>query len=467
MTDKQGIMSQKQDADQSGAIAQKMKSNDEDNNPAKRAVVAVNDEQKLAEIFKLTIDCFEEVFDYLSLKDLASIGQTCKRMKRIAGHCFLLNYEPTTAYFHNGGFNYNRVKIDCFSNLIQNVFFNYEDATNDQTINFITLLKQFTSIKGLEIADVHLTMAWINEMEAILCEAESLTLVFSDCEENVFDAFVAACPKVKYLSLAQETNETHWLHKIFPALEHIQLCGFDWDETPALKTFFELNTTIKQFSVDVVLLWSNRELFKNSNIKLDILAINYDFDDDKIEFDLFCRLLNELYEHGFYKKLHFYSAYGVNQEVIDQLASVKGLVEFRSGSSDDCINVGALSSLEELRVYESRFVTDLKTLPHMLLKLKRICFYFASSDDILPFICHATNLNKIKVECIQSGSHFDENDKILDLIALNKERKKLVGALKITIYVGEDVYLATKWATKQTDFNMIEMKRESSYAWDV
>lgn len=99
------------------------------------------------------------------------------------------------------------------------------------------------------------------------------------------------------------------------------------------------------------------------------------------------------------------------------------------------------------------------------MKLKRIEFNCASSNDILPFICHATKVNKIQVTFLTNGSHFDECNEILDLVALNKERDKLVGACKVMIYVMENVYLATKWAIKQTDFRMIEMKRISSYHW--
>lgn len=35
-------------------------------------------------IFKLTIDCFDEIFDYLSLQDLSSFGQTCKAMQIVS-----------------------------------------------------------------------------------------------------------------------------------------------------------------------------------------------------------------------------------------------------------------------------------------------------------------------------------------------------------------------------------------------
>lgn len=55
--------------------------------------------------------------------------------------------------------------------------------------------------------------------------------------------------------------------------------------------------------------------------------------------------------------------------------------------------------------------------------------------------------------------------KVIDLHALNKEREKLPDAQKITPYIEEDNYLATKWAFGETDFGLIRMKKHTSYEW--
>ena len=39
-------------------------------------------------IFKLNVDCFEKLFDYLGKEDVHAFGQTCKRMLRVAGHYY-------------------------------------------------------------------------------------------------------------------------------------------------------------------------------------------------------------------------------------------------------------------------------------------------------------------------------------------------------------------------------------------
>ncbi|XP_031620762.1 uncharacterized protein LOC116339185 [Contarinia nasturtii] len=457
-----------------------------ENNPAKRDIVAVNEEQQLADIFKLNIDCFELVFDYLSLKSLTAVSQTCKRMQTIAGYCFQLNYRSANVEFYDDGFYHDGKRIDCFKIFFQNVQLSYmcsqideyaaffvengriKTFSHNMMMNFVTLMKDSTSIKRIEIGCCHgcvrLRKARIKEMLGILSRAERVTINTYE-NENVLDRMFGACSNAKFILVKIIKNESQWMHRIYPTLEHFAVTGSDWhwvEESPGLKTFLELNTNIKQFSVNAYFFWLNGELFKSSNIKLDTLAIEYDKRGAQI--DSFCRLLNELHESGFYKKLHVHTdCFG--QEVIDQLASVKGLVSFCDVSNTNfTIKIGALRNLEELYMFNSYCITDLKILPHILLKLKCIHILWANSDDILPFICHSKNLNKIRVYNLSSGSHCNAY-KILDLFALNKEREKLVGAHKITIYIREDMYLSTKWAMKQTDFSLIEIKRISSYDW--
>lgn len=53
-------------------------------------------------IFKLDIDCFEESFDYLPFKDLVNVGGTCKRLQKVAGHCYQQNYSAAAVGKYNG-----------------------------------------------------------------------------------------------------------------------------------------------------------------------------------------------------------------------------------------------------------------------------------------------------------------------------------------------------------------------------
>lgn len=54
--------------------------------------VAPNEAEQTADIFKLDVDCLDETLDYLPIKYLATVGQTCKRLSRVAGFIFNQNY---------------------------------------------------------------------------------------------------------------------------------------------------------------------------------------------------------------------------------------------------------------------------------------------------------------------------------------------------------------------------------------
>lgn len=73
-----------------------------------------------------------------------------------------------------------------------------------------------------------------------------------------------------------------------------------------------------------------------------------------------------------------------------------------------------------------------------------------------PFIHHSLKLKEIRIRILKG------NFRDVDLAALNEERKKLVGAWKVAIYIKEDVYLESKWALKTIDFSLIELRRFGS-----
>lgn len=88
-------MNQKPRTDDSGPSTKIIKANDEAKDSFKCDAVSVNDEQQLSDIFKLTIDCFEDVFDFLPLncKDdlFSALIAACSNVKHLSieEHCRL------------------------------------------------------------------------------------------------------------------------------------------------------------------------------------------------------------------------------------------------------------------------------------------------------------------------------------------------------------------------------------------
>lgn len=69
-------------------------------------------------------------------------------------------------------------------------------------------------------------------------------------------------------------------------------------------------------------------------------------------------------------------------------------------------------------------------------------------------------MNEIRVKTFRGVDYRNG----LDLSVLNEERRKLIGAKKISIYVHDDMYLATKW-TRPIHLDLIELRRYDSLEW--
>lgn len=166
---------------------------------------------------------------------------------------------------------------------------------------------------------------------------------------------------------------------------------------------------------------------------------------------LICCLLNQLHERNFYKSLHLY-AKRIDQQFCDQLCSVSGLERLSIKQFRECYNLPRLVNLKELVLNGQIRRADIELLAMSLWNLEYLSISNVTSDDILPFMRHSVELNKVFVHLI---------DKTLDLNKLNQEREKLSRACKVTIYVTSNIFLATKWTTKNgaTNLNLVEMRR--------
>lgn len=67
-------------------------SHEDETDKNQMAIAGPSNEQTSPKIFKLDVDCFDEIFEYFSLEDLDSFGQTCKAMHKLTGEYFKRNY---------------------------------------------------------------------------------------------------------------------------------------------------------------------------------------------------------------------------------------------------------------------------------------------------------------------------------------------------------------------------------------
>lgn len=188
-------------------------------------------------------------------------------------------------------------------------------------------------------------------------------------------------------------------------------------------------------------------------------------------------LLNELHERGFYKRLLFY--YGdflYDQNGIDQLGSVNGLAKLAISHSDQ-IKLCALN-FRLLRCSCCDGSDHITNLEMNCTSLEQIVFEKAHPDHILMLCGRAAHLEIIVVSHITTTNYadrmsygtvrggFNSGNMVLNLPALEMERRRLHDARKFTIYVPEKVFLKTKWTLARTDFELIRLMRIESLRKD-
>lgn len=422
--------------------------------------------EQTADMLKLDIDCCEEAFDYLPLEDLINVGKTCKRLKKVIGFILHQYYPGLHANSkHDRIYVYSGVNLNM--NHLAGVIRRIHIFVPYNSQYFWKIHSKCYKLREIDIFYINLDESKIDGLKRTLNRLEVIRLYNSDVSGDFNENFLKFCPNIKTLSIFQENtvatilvgNGNEWMHQNYPTLEHF---ACDNTEIAEMQTLLEVNQNIRKFSVQDDYIQQYAHSLMTANIKLDELEVEMGEVDRK-----FIDQLNALYERGFYQHLRLYLAYWLHDDDISQYAELNGLVTFHMMDPPaENIQLSKLTGLKELYIIGNEKVEDLSALPINLPSLERIQFKIASTDDILPFIRQSMNLEKIKVDDIRDGTYFKTVDNVINLVKLNEERTKLEGAEKMTIYVREKVYLATKWAIRETDYATVRLKRIDSCDWD-
>lgn len=383
-------------------------------------------------ILILNVDCFEELFEWLSVADLLALRRTCKRLQKVVDH-FIKSYYPA-------------VKIIRCGKYVKPITVTLNDIPKNMIRNF----------------------------QMVLPVIEELCFM-NGFKGDFYDLISKWCFNLKFLSIQRIKsnilvgNSNQWLCHKYPSLERIDLRIFSFTQVDVdvyrikeLKLFFELNPNIKIFSTDYEFLCTFGTTFLETNIKIDRLDINMDIKNETAS--ILCNLLKKLYSQGFYTRVHLYGY--LSDRVLNQISSVRGLEKLYTFKCFLNPTLSPIPHLKELAMYDdvhprsSELMVDLAI---NLISLERVYFIEAKINAIMPFLRYSPRLKGIKIDQFCQVVGID-ND-IIDLTALNRERCKLDDATKVTIYVNEEVFLKTKFAIKNTKLSLITLKRHEAVEW--
>lgn len=426
-------------------------------------------------IMKLNIDCFHEIFDYLCLDDVISIGNTCQRLQRIAGSFIQQNYSAKRKTYMNNNIYmcWTPREISIFGLFIEklSIFGGFSDS-------FLCInTTSFRSLKELRLAQIELKSVKIECIKAILPQIEVIELDQCGLKHEFYEHFLKLCPNLRRLSVSRSSynrdggviigTDNEWMRQKYVSLEHLELTDLYELKNNDLGHFFDLNHTIRSFSTDAKSLLINRESFLSCGVKLQQLAIYFhpkNIDTDAEPFfvvNLIYQLLAALREKEFYRSLHLYITFIDRDNCLQQLFSLESL-EMIGGFVTLIEN--PLMNVQELDINKSLDVTDIEEWPEKFPKLEKIHFLEATANDILPFVLKSKKLKTMKIDLLTDGTYGQNG--ALDVVALNQERSTLTQAKKIMIYVNEAAFLATKWTTLDLNLKYIELRRAESFTFE-
>lgn len=415
-----------------------------------------------APIFLLNADCFDKMFEWLSLEDLQSLSETSKRIQQEVGRYFQKNYAGVNVYC-----NRNKDGLTAFVNVSMNGFSEYIEkltVSDGDFDNFIYIAGNCTSLKELNFTHTTLTTRKIKCIKKILEKIEVLNINGGKVNGELYSMLLKYCPNLQRLFIQNIKIKSRfdcvneWLLKEYPKLEHFELLSYKNLRMSEIKTFFTMNKNIRSFSTNchlIDLFWTG---LKEMDVNLDELTVLIDHNERKM-INSICTVLNTLHESGFYRRLHLKGneiCFFRNQYFF-HLGSLKALEIlncehlFAPVTSND---LSPLIGVKDVEIFSSECCVDTMALAKDLIQLERVTFTYATLDHILPLIYFASKLKEITLKKgIRAGTH------VIPLPMLNKRRASLANACKITLYVNCKMYSETKTNIGKTNFKFIELTR--------
>lgn len=429
----------------------------------------------------LTDDCLEKVFDYITLKDLCSVGQTCKRFHNVAGRYFADNYPAQTVLLtRDKGRTQECVQFIDGENVISGCDTNFARYAREFLIsggqNFYSDLDEFryaASVVGenVKIIDFQcveeLTPEHDECIRKIVENVEKIGFACCFGEDGSYTDILKHCKNLRHLSI--ELTE---LNISFSTLEGLKWYNrsypnFNNTSTEHLENFLKQNLHIKKLTTDVHSL-QLLNLIEELGLRLCELGITLKDETDG-DLKMLCVRLNDLHERGFIEKIRLSTdAYDGNifRDNIDQIQQIRALhtITDDHGNFDDVAGFTvAFATLSNLKHLSVGFLTanDFDVLSQGLVNLERLHLGPNSLDDAVPFIRRSSKLGEIIIGSMCAGTkNFKTN---INIKALNDEREMIPHVRKVIIYLLEREYLRLKWSQNVLNYGCIEIKREYGF----
>lgn len=444
--------------------------------------------QLVTKFLTMNDDCIEAILEWLDWDDLASISKTCKRLHILTQEFFQRKYPAAHINIWNLGDGVvliPRTKwARTFSHLIKDARISGED------INIYHRLSKSVhkKLRALNISSRSLMEEYIDCIVDQLQHVESIT--FDDCQvtNELHMTVLQYCKNMKRLhlkgfifeDLEKKGLKYRWMEHTYPKLELLQLDDVKVEQHNKLIEFLRRNTTIKSFMSRDMQCAAVVKVVIESGAKLDNLLLgmkesgsrivarltkNFDgyyngdtFRMQKMRLMELCDKLNQLYDKGNLNRLYIKTWHGcIALDFAKIFRSMRPLygIDMSSESIEDKDVAAAIASLDQLKslsLYTIKKIEYAETLSKGLSNLEELQMIVDKYDTVHPFIRNSPKLQKIYFLCVRT------DDTNINLAKLNKERSKLAGAQKLTLYIDHYKYLPLKRALGRLKYPLLEIE---------
>lgn len=230
-----------------------------------------------------------------------------------------------------------------------------------------------------------------------------------------------------------------------------------------MKSLFNRNPNIRAFSSDTPISATNMLL--NAGIKVDDLVLRIRLNNETVQV---IENLNVLHKKQQIKSLHLkiHEKDFILNPRFGTLTFLESIETDIVGNSDKIVNaLISLPNLKFLICYKNigLYTHHFDLLAQNLGKLEEFhtdAIY--SIDGTIPFVRYSANLKCIYLQCWNYCNLKNENT-TTTLRMLDKKRRQLQNACKLTIYMHEVHYLHMKNISSTSSHGLVEIKRTDSY----
>lgn len=404
-------------------------------------VASINESSSATHLFKLNVDCFENLFEWLSFYELLAFRHTCKRMKAVVDYYIKLNYPQLLCF--------EIEKVEDLQHLRPN---------------------HFEWVRHLSVWNIELDDTKIDGIKYILNQLEILKLIRVEIPGDFYEVLLKHCPRLKSLGVRPKElpvttiigTGNEWLQRHYPTLEHFEIdtrlkCTEPFQFASNLLGFFQQNPGIRRLSSDSEFLLMCRQSLLDSKLNFDQLDLNCRYDLSDIS-----NLMNDLHQRNFYKRLHLYSdPESISIDQAENLLAFQSLQKLHLNIwPRENFSIPKTMNMKELSI-GTHGVIELDSIHQMAVKFTNIRRIYIPFGYLRAFICGALKLQEIFIW----GSQAEELT-VNDCVVLNKERCKIAPSHQVKIYIDEKNFLKLKW-TNKINFSCIEIKRCNSRETDL